>query len=70
MGGEILDLSPDIKTVGDLITFQRSRGEVFDEIFQHETIVRIAVDQEHVDDMGFDLSEAKEIAFFPPMTGG
>jgi len=69
-GEELLELDDNISTVGDLVSFLKTRGDEFEAIFQHEGVVRIAIDQEHVDDHSASIKGAKEIAFFPPMTGG
>lgn len=70
MGDEEIFLAENITSLNDLTTWMMSRGEEFEAVFEHKNVVRIAVDQEHVDDMDLDITQAKEIAFFPPMTGG
>lgn len=70
MGEENVDMPESVRTVGDLLTWQRGRGEEFEAVFQHEKVVRVALDQEHVDDRNASLDGVSEIAFFPPMTGG
>ena len=70
MGDEEIALPENVKSLDDLTTWMKSRGEEFEAVFEHKNIVRIAIDQEHVDDIKLDISQAKEIAFFPPMTGG
>lgn len=67
---EEVSLPDSVKTVGDLLAWQKTRGEEFEAVFQHEKIVRVAINQEHVDDRSTMLEGASEIAFFPPMTGG
>ena len=56
-------------TVGDLVTELRGREARYDAAFADLTALRVAVDQELAD---FDapLAGAREVAFFPPMTGG
>ena len=56
-------------TVAELVDELRGRSEAHALAFSDVAAVRAAVDQELV---GFDASiaEAKEVAFFPPMTGG
>ena len=70
MGEESIDLPADVATIADLIAWQKSRGEEFEAAFEHETAVRVALDQEHCDDRQTPLAGVSEIAFFPPMTGG
>jgi molybdopterin synthase sulfur carrier subunit len=67
---EELDLPSNVKTVGDLLAWQKTRGEEFEAVFQHDKIVRLALNQEHVEDRSTSLEGVHEIAFFPPMTGG
>ena len=56
-------------TVADLIDELRARDEDHAYAFSDTGAIRAAVDQDLV---GFDapLSGAREVAFFPPMTGG
>ena len=56
-------------TVLDLVGELRLREERYDFAFSDLTALRVAVDQELVD---FDapLEGVREVAFFPPMTGG
>ena len=56
-------------TVSDLVAELRSREERYELAFSDLGSLRVAVDQELAD---FDASLAgvREVAFFPPMTGG
>ena len=56
-------------TVAELVAELRSREERYQAAFSDLTALRVAIDQELVD---FDASitDAREVAFFPPMTGG
>ena len=56
-------------TVADLITELRTKDPRYALAFSDLSALRAAVDQELVE---FDtpLNGAKEVAFFPPMTGG
>ena len=56
-------------TVMDLIAELRTREERYAMAFSDITALRVAIDQELTD---FDaaLDGAREVAFFPPMTGG
>lgn len=63
-------LPPTVATVSDVIAWQRSRGPQFAEAFAAgKRVVRAAVDQTHAKPDASILS-AREIAFFPPVTGG
>lgn len=57
------------KTVADLVAELRLRQERYAAAFEDISALRVAVDQELCD---FDtpLEGAREVAFFPPMTGG
>ena len=56
-------------TVRDLIEELRAREERYAAAFEDLSALRVAVDQELAD---FDapLAGVREVAFFPPMTGG
>ncbi|WP_375228039.1 molybdopterin converting factor subunit 1 [Roseobacter sp. S98] len=56
-------------TVSDLVEELRAREERYAAAFADTSALRVAIDQELT---GFDasLEGAREVAFFPPMTGG
>lgn len=56
-------------TVADLVAELSAREDRYAAAFADLSALRVAVDQELVD---FDtsLTGAREVAFFPPMTGG
>ncbi len=56
-------------TVADLVAELKLREDRYAAAFEDVSALRVAVDQELC---GFDtlLSGAREVAFFPPMTGG
>jgi sulfur-carrier protein len=56
-------------TVAELVEELRAREDRYAAAFADLTALRVAVDQELV---SFDapLAGAREVAFFPPMTGG
>jgi molybdopterin synthase sulfur carrier subunit len=66
---EEVELPPDIRTVGDLINWLRDRGEEYAHAFDNPKVIRAAIDRAHVK-ADAALRGAREIAFFPPMTGG
>ena len=47
----------------------KGRGEEYDYAFENEGVVRAAIDHVHVKPDA-RIAGAREIAFFPPMTGG
>lgn len=63
------ELETQATTIAELITELRAREERYDLAFSDLSAIRAARDQELVP---FDtaLDGAREIAFFPPMTGG
>ncbi|PHQ69528.1 MAG: molybdopterin converting factor subunit 1 [Paracoccus sp.] len=56
-------------TVRDLVTELAARDDWHAAAFADMAAVRCAVDQELVD-LDAPLGKAREVAFFPPMTGG
>ena len=61
---------PDgLTTVEALIVWLRERGPNYAHALEDDKAIRIAVDKEHKD-RDADITDAREIAFFPPMTGG
>lgn len=56
-------------TVAGLVDELRGRDERYALAFSDLSSVRVAVDQE-LRDFDAPLSGAREVAFFPPMTGG
>jgi len=65
------DLAPpaDVKTVADLIRWLGGRGEEYAYAFEQAKSIRTAIDKHHVRP-DTAIAGAREIAFFPPMTGG
>ena len=66
---EEIDLPAGIATVGDLMTWLARRGEEYAHAFENPKVIRAAVDRAHVK-ADTAIAGAREIAFFPPMTGG
>lgn len=69
MSEERLHLPPEVRTVGDLLLWQSRRGHPFDQAFAKPSAIRVAIDQAHVKPTTV-IGAAREIAFFPPVTGG
>jgi molybdopterin synthase sulfur carrier subunit len=70
MDEEEVTLPEDVATVADLLAWLKTRDEAFEHVLAHDQVIRVAVDHEHVDDRETVIAGAKEIALFPPMTGG
>ncbi len=66
---EVITLPAGVVTIADLVTLLRARGEEYREAFAKPEVVRAAIDREHVKATAA-IGQAKEIAFFPPVTGG
>lgn len=58
-----------VRTVADLIDWLRGCSEAHARAFADMTRLRAAVDQRFVA-LDSDLGAAKEVAIFPPVTGG
>jgi molybdopterin synthase sulfur carrier subunit len=59
----------EVGTVGDLINWLKGRGEEYAHAFDNPKVIRAAIDKSHVKPEAA-IAGAREIAFFPPMTGG
>ncbi|PNG24421.1 molybdopterin converting factor subunit 1 [Methylocella silvestris] len=60
---------PDVVTVGDLMAWLGQRGEGYADAFAEESSIRAALDRTHAWPHSA-IAGTREIAFFPPMTGG
>ena len=66
---ETVELPDGTETVADLVAWLRARGENYEHAFENPAVVRAALDRVHVKPSA-ELGDAREAAFFPPMTGG
>ena len=66
---EELDLPAHVATVRDLLQWLKARGDGYEQALEYPDVIRVAINQEHVDHSE-PVSGAREIALFPPMTGG
>lgn len=57
------------ETIADLVEELKARDERYALAFSDPAALRVAIDQE-LSDWNTPLKGAREIAFFPPMTGG
>ena len=69
LGEETMSLPDTVVTAGDVIAYLKGRGDNYAAALEHEAVIRVAVNQEHVDH-DEPIGAAREIALFPPMTGG
>lgn len=58
-----------VTTVGELMGWLSGQGENYAAAFAHTPSLRAALDRTHVKHDAL-IANAREIAFFPPMTGG
>ena len=64
------EISPDgLATARDLIAHLKTRGEGHALAFEDLSAIRVAVDQE-MGTLDSSIAGAREVAFFPPVTGG
>ena len=66
---EEIDPPADVHTVGELMAWLAGRGEEYAYAFENAKVIRAAIDRNHVKP-DTQIAGAREIAFFPPMTGG
>jgi sulfur-carrier protein len=66
---EEIAVPTSVVTVADLIDWLKARGEEYAYAFENPKVIRAAIDRAHARPDAV-ISGAREIAFFPPMTGG
>ena len=66
---ETVEPPPGVRTVEDLMAWLAKRGEAHAYAFETPRVIRAAIDHAHVKSDAA-IAGAREIAFFPPMTGG
>tara|TARA_B100000676_G_C18033039_1_gene819989 strand:- start:377 stop:628 length:252 start_codon:yes stop_codon:yes gene_type:complete len=66
---ENIDLPSNIQTVEDFLDYLISKENKYDLALSNKDAIHIACDEGHVD-KDFVLKNTKEIAIFPPVTGG
>ncbi|ODR96867.1 molybdopterin synthase sulfur carrier subunit [Methyloceanibacter stevinii] len=69
IASEDVELPESAGTVADVIAWLKTRGPEFENAFAQEETIRAAVDQTHAR-ADASIAGAREIAFFPPVTGG
>jgi molybdopterin synthase sulfur carrier subunit len=68
-GDEEIAPPDSVSDVAGLMTWLIGRGEQYAHAFENPKVIRVAIDQTHVKHDA-KIAGAREIAFFPPMTGG
>jgi sulfur-carrier protein len=66
---EEIDLPAGIVTVAELMAWLANQGDGYAHVFDNPKAIRAAIDRNHAGPES-TITGAKEIAFFPPMTGG
>ncbi len=66
---ERVTLPADIVTAADLVAWMQTRGGTFEAAFAKPDAIRLAFDHVYVK-RDAHIGAAREIAFFPPVTGG
>jgi molybdopterin synthase sulfur carrier subunit len=71
IGKDEEELNPPatVTTVGELVAWLSQQGEGYAHAFEKPSVVRAALDRIHARSDAA-IAGAKEVAFFPPMTGG
>ena len=69
IAAEEIDPPAGVATIGELIVWLKARGPEFANAFARSEVIRAAIDQQHVRHDA-QIAGAREIAFFPPVTGG
>ncbi|GGA92615.1 molybdopterin synthase sulfur carrier subunit [Brucella endophytica] len=66
---EDIALPAEVRTVAELLDYLRTRGEEYEAALQNPKVIRVAINHEHTAHHE-PIAGAREIALFPPMTGG
>lgn len=66
---EVIAPPEGVATVAELMDWLSGRGEEYAHAFENRKVIRAAIDRMHVKPET-PIAGAKEVAFFPPMTGG
>jgi molybdopterin synthase sulfur carrier subunit len=69
IAAEDIDPPKSVTTVAELIDWLKARGPEFANAFAKSEVIRAAIDRSHVRHDA-KIVGAREIAFFPPVTGG
>ena len=69
MGEEMIQLPANVDTVAQLLSWLQQRNAQFAAALEFPEIIRVALDQQHAEH-DQPVGTPREIALFPPMTGG
>ena len=65
---ENITLPENVVTINDMVSFLKEYNKIYFNVFENYDFF-VACDEELVD-MDYNISKTKEIAIFPPVTGG
>jgi len=68
-GEESVPLPEGVDNVGQLISWLQGRGPGYADAFARPGLIRCAVNQNYANAVA-TVTDADEVAFFPPITGG
>ena len=68
-GAEEVTLPGEVETIAQLMRWLGARGPEYAEAFRNPAVIRAAIDHMHVKPE-MPIGRAREVAFFPPVTGG
>lgn len=66
---EVREVPDGVRSVADLIAWLKTQGPEYENAFAQAKVIRAALDRAHVKHEA-PIAGAKEVAFFPPVTGG
>jgi molybdopterin synthase sulfur carrier subunit len=69
VAAEEIDPPAGVTTIAELIDWLKARGPEFENAFARSEVICAAIDHAHVRHDA-KIAGAREIAFFPPVTGG
>jgi sulfur-carrier protein len=69
IAAEEIDPPAGVITIAELIDWLKSRGPEFANAFERSEVIHAAIDHSHVRHEA-RIAGAREIAFFPPVSGG
>ena len=69
IAAEDIDPPKSVTTIAELIDWLKARGPEFANAFARSEVIRAAIDRTHARHDA-KIVGAREIAFFPPVTGG
>ena len=64
------NFSSESSTISELINELKSRDIKYKKVFDDLSVIKVAVNQNIINDFEFEINNNSEVAFFPPMTGG